>query len=31
MDATTIRIIAGIGAAIVLFVIVWRRKRNEAE
>jgi len=31
MDATTIRIIAGIGAAIVLFVIVWRRKRSAAE
>jgi LPXTG-motif cell wall-anchored protein len=31
MDATTIRIIAGIGAVIVLFVIIWRRKRNTAE
>jgi LPXTG-motif cell wall-anchored protein len=31
MDATTIRIIAGIGAVIVLFFIIWRRKRNTAE
>jgi hypothetical protein len=31
MDATTIRIIAGIGAVIVLFVIIWRRKSRAAE
>jgi LPXTG-motif cell wall-anchored protein len=31
MDATTIRIIAGIAAAVVLFVIIWRRKRNTAD
>ncbi len=31
MDATTIRIIAGIGAVIVLFVIIWRRKNREQE
>jgi LPXTG-motif cell wall-anchored protein len=29
MDTTTIRIIAGIGALIVLIIIVWRR-RNKA-
>jgi len=31
MDSTTIRIIAGIGAVIVLFVIIWRRKSRAAE
>ena len=31
MDVTTIRIIAGIGAVAVFFIIVWRRKRNAAE
>jgi len=28
MDATTLRIIAGIGAVIVLFIIIWRRKKK---
>ncbi len=28
MDVTTIRIIAGILAVVVLFVIVWRRRRK---
>jgi hypothetical protein len=31
MDATTIRIISGIGALIVLFVIIWRRKSRAEE
>ncbi len=31
MDTTTIRIIAGIGAVIVLFIIIWRRKRKAAQ
>jgi hypothetical protein len=31
MDVTTIRIIAGIGAVVVLFTIIWRRKRQTAE
>ena len=31
MDVTTIRIIAGIGAVIVLFIIIWRRKRQVSE
>ena len=31
MDTTTIRILAGIGAIVVLFVIVWRRRRKAAE
>lgn len=31
MDATTIRILAGIGAVAVLFVIVWRRRRKATE
>lgn len=31
MDATTIRIIAGIGAVVVLFVIIWRRRGRAAE
>jgi hypothetical protein len=29
MDVTTIRVVAGIGAVIVLFIIIWRR-RNKA-
>jgi hypothetical protein len=29
MDLTTIRVVAGIGAVIVLFIIIWRR-RNKA-
>jgi hypothetical protein len=28
MDVTTIRIIAGIGAIVVLYFIIWRRKRQ---
>jgi LPXTG-motif cell wall-anchored protein len=28
MDVTTIRIIAGVLAIVVLFVIVWRRRRK---
>jgi hypothetical protein len=31
MDVTTIRIIASILAIGVLFVIIWRRKKNAAE
>jgi hypothetical protein len=31
MDTTTIRIIAGIGALIVLFIIIVRRKSRAAE
>lgn len=31
MDITTIRIIAGIGAAVVLYVIIWRRRRKASE
>jgi LPXTG-motif cell wall-anchored protein len=28
MDVTTIRIIAGVLAVVVLFIIIWRRKRK---
>lgn len=28
MDVTTIRIIGGIGAVIILYIIIWRRKRQ---
>jgi len=28
MNVTTIRIIAGIGAVVVLYIIIWRRKRQ---
>jgi len=28
MDVTTIRIIAGVLALVVLFIIIWRRKRK---
>jgi len=28
MDSTTIRIIAGVLAVIVLFIIIWRRKQK---
>jgi LPXTG-motif cell wall-anchored protein len=28
MDATTIRIVAGILAVVVLFIIIWRRKKK---
>lgn len=31
MDALTIRIIAGVGALLVLAVIIWRRKSRAAE
>lgn len=31
MDAMTIRIIAGVGALLVLGVIIWRRKSRAAE
>jgi hypothetical protein len=31
MDSTTIRIIAGIGVVIVIFIIVWRRMRKAAK
>jgi hypothetical protein len=31
MDATTLRIIAGVAAAIVLAVIVWRRRKTATE
>ena len=30
MDATTIRIVAGIGALAVLYIIIWRRKRQSS-
>ncbi len=28
MDVTTIRIIAGVAAIVVLYIIIWRRKRQ---
>lgn len=31
LDVTTIRIIAGIGAVIVLFVIIWRRRKKASQ
>jgi LPXTG-motif cell wall-anchored protein len=31
MDANTIRVIAGIGALLVLAVIIWRRNKKAAE
>lgn len=31
MDVTTIRIIAGIGAVVVLFIIIWRRRRQASQ
>lgn len=31
MDATMIRVIAGVLAVVVLFVIVWRRKKQASE
>jgi FtsZ-interacting cell division protein ZipA len=31
MDLTTIRVVAGIGAVIVLFVIIWRRRNRASQ
>jgi cobalamin biosynthesis Mg chelatase CobN len=31
VDVTTIRIIAGVLAVVVLFIIIWRRRRNIEE
>ena len=31
MSVTEIRVIAGIAALVVLFVIIWRRKRKASE
>jgi LPXTG-motif cell wall-anchored protein len=31
MDVTTLRILAGIGAVIVLFVIIWRRRKKATD
>ena len=31
MDVTTVRVIAAIGAAVVLFIIIWRRRRKASE
>jgi LPXTG-motif cell wall-anchored protein len=31
MDVTTIRIVAGIVAVAVLFLIIWRRRRKMSE
>jgi LPXTG-motif cell wall-anchored protein len=31
MDVSTIRIIAGIAAVIILFVIIWRRRKKASE
>ena len=31
MDVTTIRILAGIGAVIVLFIIIWRRRKKASQ
>ena len=31
MDITTIRILAGVGAVVVLFVIIWRRRKKATE
>jgi len=31
MDVTTIRILAGVGAVIVLFIIIWRRRKKASE
>jgi hypothetical protein len=31
MDITTIRIVAGVLAVIVLFIIIWRRKQKAAK
>jgi len=31
VNPTTIRVVAGILAVVVLFIIIWRRKRKAAE
>ena len=31
MDVTTIRILAGLGAVIVLFIIIWRRRKKATD
>jgi LPXTG-motif cell wall-anchored protein len=31
MDPTTLRVIAGIAAVVILFFIIWRRKRKTSE
>ncbi|HKS68471.1 MAG TPA: LPXTG cell wall anchor domain-containing protein [Candidatus Acidoferrales bacterium] len=31
MNPTTIRIVAGVLAVVVLFIIIWRRKRKATE
>jgi LPXTG-motif cell wall-anchored protein len=31
MDINTIRILAGVGAVVVLFVIIWRRRKKATE
>jgi hypothetical protein len=31
MDVGTIRVLSGIGAVLLLFVIIWRRKRKATE
>jgi len=31
MDVTTIRILSGIGAVIVLFIIIWRRRKKASQ
>ena len=31
LDVTSIRVLAGIGAVIVLFIIIWRRRRKAEE
>lgn len=31
IDETTIRVLSGIGAVLVLFIIIWRRRRKAEE
>jgi hypothetical protein len=31
MDVTTIRIIAGVAAVIIIFIIIWRRKQKASK
>jgi LPXTG-motif cell wall-anchored protein len=31
MDITTIRIVAGLGAVLVLLVIIWRRRKRASQ